>query len=244
MHYTALLALLATLTVAVTADQQSFVIEEEFAKVSYSSAVKLTHKQVNFTVLKPVVVEFCLLPMQAITQRAIQPKLNLKLHFNSVNYGSGSGQQSVTGFPRGDDPSSYWTIHHGFGETPRRRGDSVPCNAIITLTHLNTDTRLHSHDNHASPISHKQEVSAYAGTDFGDNWQVVCPDKKSGFWLRENPIRLQHIQTKKYLSSSGDRQFGRPIQGQLEISGANSAGAGELWVATEGIYYASNETKE
>jgi dolichyl-phosphate-mannose--protein O-mannosyl transferase len=31
-----------------------------------------------------------------------------RLHSHDVPYGSGSGQQSVTGFPNVDDANSYW----------------------------------------------------------------------------------------------------------------------------------------
>src|SRR5688572_7602751 len=35
---------------------------------------------------------------------------NYRLHSHQVTYGSGSGQQSVTGFPNNDDPNSYWSV--------------------------------------------------------------------------------------------------------------------------------------
>jgi dolichyl-phosphate-mannose--protein O-mannosyl transferase len=33
-----------------------------------------------------------------------------RLHSHQVTYGSGSGQQSVTGFPAGNDANSLWVI--------------------------------------------------------------------------------------------------------------------------------------
>lgn len=33
-----------------------------------------------------------------------------RLHSHEVKYGSGSGQQSVTAYPEGDDPNSYWLV--------------------------------------------------------------------------------------------------------------------------------------
>ena len=50
-------------------------------KVTYGSAIKLMHEKTKF-----------------------------RLHSHEVNYGAGSGQQSVTGFPTGDDANSYWVI--------------------------------------------------------------------------------------------------------------------------------------
>lgn len=35
---------------------------------------------------------------------------NYRLHSHGVSYGSGSGQQSVTGFSERDDPNSFWMI--------------------------------------------------------------------------------------------------------------------------------------
>ena len=39
------------------------------------------------------------------------------LHSHDITYGSGSGQQSITGFPGGDDANSYWIV----------RGPEVGC---------------------------------------------------------------------------------------------------------------------
>lgn len=35
-------------------------------------------------------------------------RTKFRLHSHDVPYGSGSGQQSVTGFPEVDDANSYW----------------------------------------------------------------------------------------------------------------------------------------
>lgn len=37
-------------------------------------------------------------------------KTKFRLHSHEVPYGSGSGQQSVTGFPDVDDANSYWVL--------------------------------------------------------------------------------------------------------------------------------------
>jgi dolichyl-phosphate-mannose--protein O-mannosyl transferase len=34
----------------------------------------------------------------------------VRLHSHQVTYGSGSGQQSVTGYANGDDPNSLWLV--------------------------------------------------------------------------------------------------------------------------------------
>jgi dolichyl-phosphate-mannose--protein O-mannosyl transferase len=74
---------------------------------------------------------------------------------------------------------------------------------------------LHSH-NHASPLSHNQEVSGYDKTDEGmtlvhthisfhtaskgDNWVVHC-EESDEFWHREQKVRFQHESTKKFLQA-------------------------------------------
>jgi len=41
-------------------------------------------------------------------------RTKFRLHSHEVPYGSGSGQQSVTGFPGVDDSNSYWVIHYSY----------------------------------------------------------------------------------------------------------------------------------
>ena len=48
-------------------------------QITYGSVIKLMHERTKF-----------------------------RLHSHDVPYGSGSGQQSVTGFPNVDDSNSYW----------------------------------------------------------------------------------------------------------------------------------------
>lgn len=38
-------------------------------------------------------------------------RTKFRLHSHDVPYGSGSGQQSVTGFPEVDDANSYWVCN-------------------------------------------------------------------------------------------------------------------------------------
>ncbi|MED6142675.1 Stromal cell-derived factor 2-like protein, partial [Stylosanthes scabra] len=40
--------------------------------------------------------------------KLMHEKTKFRLHSHDVPYGSGSGQQSVTGFPNVDDSNSYW----------------------------------------------------------------------------------------------------------------------------------------
>ncbi|KAF4360326.1 hypothetical protein G4B88_012544 [Cannabis sativa] len=42
------------------------------------------------------------------TLKLMHERTKFRLHSHDVPYGSGSGQQSVTGFPNVDDANSYW----------------------------------------------------------------------------------------------------------------------------------------
>ena len=75
----------------------------------------------------------------------------------TIAYGSGSGQQSVTGFPETTDANSYWQVLHAHGAEPCRFGTEIANGAIVRLLHINTKKWLHSHL-HKSPITGNQEV--------------------------------------------------------------------------------------
>ncbi|CAF0837242.1 unnamed protein product [Adineta steineri] len=158
-----------------------------------------------------------------------------RLHSHDVKYGSGSGQQSVTGTPNADDVNSYWQVR-GDIRNDCERGTPIKCENIIRLFHVTTRRNLHSHK-YTSPLSNNQEVSAYGEDgvgDEGDRWKVVCTTKND-FWLRKDAIRLQHVSTGQYLHLSGDT-FGRPIHGQKEISCYSYANSQNLWKVDAGVY--------
>uniref|UniRef100_A0A3Q4B8K6 MIR domain-containing protein n=1 Tax=Mola mola TaxID=94237 RepID=A0A3Q4B8K6_MOLML len=81
-------------------------------------------------------------------------KHNVRLHSHDVRYGSGSGQQSVTGVSAAEDSNSYWSVR-GTNDAFCYRGTSVKCGQTIRLTHVNTGRNLHSHY-FASPLSSNQ----------------------------------------------------------------------------------------
>lgn len=127
-----------------------------FSQITYGSAIKLMHEKTKF-----------------------------RLHSHDVPYGSGSGQQSVTGFPGVDDANSYWVCqmivlkcylllslqnalnsladrsvisHQAVRSTDSsKQGDPIKSGSIIRLQHIKTRRWLHSHL-HASPISGNMEV--------------------------------------------------------------------------------------
>jgi len=157
----------------------------------------------------------------------------VRLHSHDIKYGSGSGQQSVTGSTQEDDHNSYWAVR-GFHNSQCERGEKVKCDDIIRLQHMATKRNLHSHL-FQSPISHNQEVSAFGDDgkgDRGDNWIVKCSGK---FWNRKDKVRFQHLDTMKFLHASHET-FGRPIAGQREIVGYQNEDAANQWLAQEGVY--------
>jgi dolichyl-phosphate-mannose--protein O-mannosyl transferase len=157
-----------------------------------------------------------------------------RLHSHDVKYGSGSGQQSVTGVENSDDVNSHWVVK---GRTGGQcdRGTPVKCGDIIRLQHLVTKKNLHSHFFN-SPLSGNQEVSAYGDEDgegdTGDHWEVICNGEE---WLRDSRVQFRHVDTRKFLGISG-RSFGRPISGQMEVVGLNSGNTGSEWNSVEGIF--------
>ncbi|PKA52875.1 Stromal cell-derived factor 2-like protein [Apostasia shenzhenica] len=88
--------------------------------------------------------------------KLMHERTKFRLHSHEVPYGSGSGQQSVTGFSNVDDSNSYWIVRPQ-PDTSAKQGDAIPHGTIIRLQHMKTRKWLHSHL-HASPISGNLEV--------------------------------------------------------------------------------------
>lgn len=143
--------------------------------------------------------------------KLVNVNYRVRLHSHDIKYGSGSGQQSVTGVDESEDANSYWQVKGPMESGGQRstsgsstgtegptcvRGTPVKCGSSVRFQHLNTGKNLHSHL-FSSPLSGNQEISAFGdlGTgDTGDNWIVVC---SGDFWEREETIRLKHVDTEK-----------------------------------------------
>ncbi|KAM1012778.1 hypothetical protein ACFX13_043573 [Malus domestica] len=169
-------------------------------------------------------------------------KTKFRLHSHDVPYGSGSGQQSVTGFPNVDDANSYWIVKPEL-ETSAKQGDSIPSGTIIRLQHMKTRKWLHSHL-HASPISSNQEVSCFGGeneSDTGDHWRLTI-EGSGKTWKQDQRVRLQHVDTGAYLHSH-DKKYTRIAGGQQEVCGVKDKRADNVWLASEGVYLPVTETK-
>ena len=106
------------------------------------------------------------------------------------------------------------------------------CGDTIRLEHMETGKNLHSH-NMRSPITNKNEVSAYGDDgegDEGDNWIIECINKKDkvgnpGEKIYGNTvIQLKHKLTNTHLSCEKRNDYNHrncprcPIVGQLEAN--------------------------
>ena len=137
----------------------------------------------------------------------------IRLHSHDVKYGSGSGQQSVTGTTGKEDVNSHWTIKGPEDKSYCKRGEPIECGQKIRLEHLTTHLNLHSH-HFSSPLTNAQEVSAFGdggSGDSGDVWTVMC---EGDYWVRDDNMQLKHVDTGAFLAASG-QTFGRPINGQV-----------------------------
>eukprot|EP00033_Pygsuia_biforma_P001466 GCRY01001655.1.p1 GENE.GCRY01001655.1~~GCRY01001655.1.p1 ORF type:complete len:217 (-),score=18.68 GCRY01001655.1:92-742(-) len=162
-----------------------------------------------------------------------------RLHSHDIKFGSGSGQQSVTGFPKNDDTNSLWRVMGGFGNEHCPRGTPLRSGDVFRLQHVNTGKFLHSHL-HISPLSRQQEVSCFGEGDTGDNWIL----ETKGFWSRGSNVLLKHVDTGFYLKSSAKHKYGNPIPGQLEVVCANSRTKDAQWRSEEGYYFQVEKTEE
>lgn len=158
----------------------------------------------------------------------------VRLHSHDVKYGSGSGQQSVTGTDVKEDVNSHWAIRGPTKMGNCARGEPIKCGQELRLQHQSTLRNLHSH-HFTSPLSNSQEVSAFGENgegDTGDVWKVLC---SGDAWARDEAISFKHVDTGVFLGVSG-RTFGRPIHGQMEVVGLSMPDASTKWKTAEGIF--------
>jgi dolichyl-phosphate-mannose--protein O-mannosyl transferase len=169
------------------------------------------------------------------------------LHSHQINWGSGSGQQSVTGHGSTNDQGANWIIKSGHNAKHCEIGQAVQCGDIIRFEHIQTKENLHSHLFKAA-LSGQQEVSAFGNDgkgDTGDDWIVQCA-KGAKYWTRGAPIEFKHKDTSKYLSTQSRYKFtadncggGCPIMGQTEVSSSAYSDASTRWLSGQGLYFPS-----
>jgi len=158
----------------------------------------------------------------------------IRLHSHDVKYGSGSGQQSVTGT---EVKRTLILTGQSKDLRPKKqcvRGAPVECGQEVRFEHTTTSRNLHSH-HFGSPLSNAQEVSAFGDEgegDTGDIWTIVCD---GDFWQRDNTVMIKHVDTGVFLGASG-HTYGRPINGQMEIVGLSMPDSTTKWKTAEGIF--------
>jgi len=192
--------------------------DSNFDYVTYGSVVKLEHQATKY-----------------------------RLHSHSINWGSGSGQQSVTALEHPGDAGGYWRITEAYGGKPYGVGKAIRCGSMLRLKHANTNKFLHSHAV-GSPLSKQaHEISGYDEPgDKGDNWRVEC----DSYWMRDAGIRLVHGNTNKYLHSTASQRFTQrncpncPIVGQQEVTGHGDGGSDSVWQTTEGVFMPRHEPSQ
>jgi dolichyl-phosphate-mannose--protein O-mannosyl transferase len=151
MRRVVLLSLAALLLVCAVRAEAEEEPEADFTKVTCGSVIKLKHVPTSH-----------------------------RLHSHKVSYGTGSGQQSVTGVADAADPNRYrcslldslllmnlfslWLVKSGHGTAKCLQGNVLRDGDVVRFEHVNTGKYLHSHL-HQSPLSGQQEVSAYLGHD-------------------------------------------------------------------------------
>ncbi|XP_046872688.1 stromal cell-derived factor 2-like protein 1 [Hypomesus transpacificus] len=165
--------------------------------------------------------------------KLLNTRHNVRLHSHDVKYGSGSGQQSVTGVESAEDANSYWRIR-GRPNGTCLRGAPIKCGQAIRITHMQTGRNLHSH-HFSSPLSNNQEVSAFGENGEGDDldvWAVQCSGE---VWERDDTVRFKHTGTSVYLSITGE-QYGHPIRGQREVHAMATPNQHNYWRVMEGVF--------
>ena len=177
-------------------------------------------------------------------------RLGFYLHSSELSYGSGSGQQIVTGFDGDHDYNSLWTVKEQEEDNTSmcRTGTKIKCGDKIRLEHMNTQKNLHSHSNFASPVTGRQEVSAFGNSgdgDGGDNWEIECDsDDVNGYVYGKTKFYLKHKDTGLYLFTDNGSKYNEhncrrcPIVGHSEISSIRGKiRNGALWKIHSGFFF-------
>eukprot|EP00540_Astrosyne_radiata_P011051 CAMPEP_0116857312 /NCGR_PEP_ID=MMETSP0418-20121206/20474_1 /TAXON_ID=1158023 /ORGANISM="Astrosyne radiata, Strain 13vi08-1A" /LENGTH=226 /DNA_ID=CAMNT_0004490963 /DNA_START=56 /DNA_END=737 /DNA_ORIENTATION=+ len=128
------------------------------------------------------------------------------LSSENKNLGSGSGQQIVTWIPDKAKTSALWIVREAHDEAICDAATPITCGSKIRLVHVGTKKCLHTHGI-PSPLSRQQEITGFGEDgvgDTGDDWKVECSTK---VWMRDQKVRLRHVDTGKYLGGSANVKF-------------------------------------
>jgi dolichyl-phosphate-mannose--protein O-mannosyl transferase len=166
----------------------------------------------------------------------------------------------VSGIGSADDANALFLVMEGSHQLYQQRGTTVQCGDIIRLQHIQTKKFLSSHRSHASPLSRQQEVACIQDgrhQEASVDWQIICSavegknkskgasDEKDKCLARDRAFRLKHVQSGFFLTLVSDKVYTQPIQGQVEIvAQARETLKGTLWLAGEGVYFASSQPQQ
>jgi len=172
------------------------------------------------------------------------------LHSHQIAWGSGSGQQSITGQILNNDQGSNWLVKEAQGDTMCTIGTPIACGGRVRLEHIQSKKNLHSHL-FRSALSGHQEVSGFGDSfgegDTGDNWIVMCGGSKDDHWMRGSDVEFKHADTGKFLVTSNKFKFTQqncggscPIMSQTEIS-ASTRSKDSVWKTASGLYFPTKD---
>mmetsp|Transcript_6278 Transcript_6278/g.15281 ORF Transcript_6278/g.15281 Transcript_6278/m.15281 type:complete len:222 (-) Transcript_6278:285-950(-) len=176
------------------------------------------------------------------------------LHSQSIQYGSGSGQQAVSGIAHAGQSGSLWMLKPESASPTHKVnvGDPAKCGDIVRFEHVDTGANLHSHA-FTSPLSGQQEVSGFGrrdeNSDTGDRFELVCDDGGAGvsaeemvgkMWRRDRAVTLRHVDTGKVVQVVPNKQYNDPIRGHVEVSATSNKyiTAKQRWTPDDGVFFA------
>lgn len=155
-------------------------------------------------------------------------------------------------------PSASTKVREAHNTTSCVTGEPIRCGATVRLVHVGTRRLLHSHGVPAPLSPRNGEVSGFGEDgvgDAGDNWKVQCLhpkedgnadrlllDRRRRLWESTTLLRLLHVDTNRWLSSSTKVKFsqsncpGCPILGELEVSGTSRSSDASTFRADDGAY--------
>ncbi|ORZ19020.1 MIR motif-containing protein [Absidia repens] len=137
-------------------------------------------------------------------------------------YEGGSGQRRVFS----SDKDTDWILTPVSGSS-EEEGNEVAYDDQVTFVNKHTGENLHSSPGVESPITSKQEVSAFSGDDDNDKWVVIQADDdiQDGFWRVGENIYLVHAASDTYLQSH-DAEFD---DGSYEVFTSDEHDTNSIW---------------
>ncbi|MDD2710715.1 MAG: hypothetical protein PHV34_22270 [Verrucomicrobiae bacterium] len=154
----------------------------------------------------------------------------LKSSNRSYCHPGGSGQQIVNASALKDN-STVWIVkgaHELGGSYPT--GEEVKQEDVIRLEHVATHKNLHSHNDHPSPLTRQQEVTAYGADGIGDdndNWVVKLSGSR--LWTFGIQVRLVHKNTSMALHSHSGYAHPLFTAGDQEVTAFDSSDSNDFW---------------